>query len=84
MPDCGTALLSCSDLDAVCDTSPIDINEAVPLDYQPARALDVEWASLHVANTVMGANVPLEQIPKVSRSAVDATIHNRCVPVAGA
>jgi len=79
VPCCGTALLSSRDLDAVCNTLP---SEAVPLHHQPAKALNAVRASLRIANSVMGAQVPLEQIPKVARSAVDATINRSCVPIA--
>ena len=47
--------------------------ERVPLVYFPGKPLEAARASLHAAHSVLGGQVPFYHIPKVGRSAMDAT-----------
>jgi len=71
---CGTAMLSCNDLETISKTS---TDQVVQLGSMPAKALEEARASLQGVYTMLGTHVPFERIPDIARSAVRAVVHKR-------
>jgi hypothetical protein len=66
---CGAALLSSRDLLGLSSTSTA---ESVPFDHLLGKALELARSLLHAAATLLGAQVPIEQIPRIAQHAVAA------------